>query len=96
MCLPLHWRIDAHWCNGALVHWCIGALAHWCIGALVHWRFGALPYGSLARLSEGRPSGDRSQEPWVTQEPVGITMPPLQRRVEEVDAPLRHACQCSR
>ena len=38
MCLPLHWRIDAHWCNGALVHWCIGALAHWCIGVLVHCR----------------------------------------------------------
>ena len=69
--------------HGALVHWCIGALVHWCIGALT--------YCSLARLSKGRPSGDRSQGAWVTQKPVGIAMPPLQRLVEERVAGLRHA-----
>ena len=46
---------------------------------------------SLARLSEIWPAEDRSQGAWVTQVPVGVAMPPLQRLVEERVARLRQA-----
>ena len=61
----------------------MGALVHRCIGALVHGYMGALVHCSLARLSKDRPSVALPQGAWVTQEPVGITMLPLERRIEE-------------